>query len=393
MQVKTFEALTLKDAIKQIKKEFGSEAVIVSTREKPIAGASRGSVVEVTAAIPESHRAGGSGRSITPTSPELNHAIEKLTSIESRISHNHANLPSKSQFHSVETGLSEIKQLLLESLRDKDGSTLQNIPSHLVNLDRSLRSMGVEEIHVVSLIKYLRALPIPDDVAKNGPEALEEHGRSQAMRWMLKRLKIAPRWTLMAGTQSVQAFVGPAGSGKTSVIAKIAAQYVSRENAKVAIFSCDTKRLAATEQLRLYAKILGIPFVAISSPQEIAERALEHRDRELILVDTAGRNTKNESDLSEFADLRSKQIPVDMHLVLSATEKATQLDRAVRCFAPLGLQSLIFSRLDESWTFGDVFNLGTKWSLPLSFFSLGPQIPEDLERATRERVIERIFGL
>jgi len=349
--------------------------------------------VEVTAAVPENKRSQGGSRMTTSGASDLNIALDKLSSIENRLTHSQSNLPTKNQVQSLETGLIELKQLLLESLRDKDGSTLQNIPAHLVNLDRSLRAMGVDESHVVGLIKYLRALPLADDTVKSGPEAVEEHVRSQAMRWMLKRLKIAPRWTLMAGTQSVQAFVGPAGSGKTSMIAKIAAQYVTKENAKVAIFSCDTKRLAATEQLRLYAKILNVPFVALSSPQEIADRALEHRDAVLILVDTPGRNTKSEADLGDFDALRSKQIPVDMHLVLSATEKSTQLDRAVRCFAPLGLQSLIFSRLDESWTFGDVFNLGTKWSVPLSFFSLGPQIPEDLERATRERVIERIFGL
>jgi len=393
MQVKTFEALSFKDAVKQIKKEFGPDAVIVSTREKPIDGATHGNIVEVTAAVPESKRFGGSAKAQSTFAPDFTQAVEKLGAIENKIAHNHANLPSKHQFHSLETGLGEIKQLLLESLRDKDGSTLHNIPAHLVNIDRTLRTMDIDQTHVVALIKYLKAMPIPDDVIKNGPDSLEEHCRSQSMRWMLKRLKIAPRWTLMAGTQSVQGFVGPAGSGKTSTIAKIAAHYVSKENAKVAIFSCDTKRLASTEQLRLYAKILNVPFVALSSPNEIAERALAHRDRELILVDTPGRNTRSENELSDFESLRSKQVPVDLHLVLSATEKAQQLDRAVRCFAPLGIQSLVFTRLDESWTFGDVFNLGTKWSLPLSFFSLGSQIPDDLERATRERVIERIFGL
>lgn len=393
MQVKTFEAISFKDAVKQIKKEFGSDAVIISTKEKPLEGSSRGTVVEVTAAMPESHRPGATAKPTTQAMSELSTAIDRLNGIDSRISAVQGNLATKTQAQAIETGLAELKMMLLETLRGRNGSTVENLPFHLVNIDRQLRVMGVDESHVVALVKHLKSLPMPDDVVKNGNDALEEHSKSQAIRWMLKKLKVAPRWTLMSGTQTVQAFVGPCGSGKTSVIAKLAAHYVGKERAKVAIFSCDTDRLAGTESLRLYAKILGIPFVPLSDLSELQDKVLQHRDRELILIDTPGRSVRADGDTSTLSGLRSGKIPVDLNLVVAATEKSDHLDRSLRTFAPLGLQSLIFTKFDDSWTFGDVFNLSVKWSVPLSFFSTGTNVPDDLERATRERVVERIFGL
>lgn len=112
-----------------------------------------------------------------------------------------------------------------------------------------------------------------------------------------------------------------------------------------------------------------------------------------MLIDTAGVSPKNPAAITALSELKANGMPVDFHLCLSATSKESQVEQEIRAFLNLGINSLIFSKLDESWAFGEIFNASRKWSIPLSFFSIGQQIPDDIERSTRERVIERIFGL
>ncbi|MFN9969176.1 MAG: hypothetical protein ACK58T_04685, partial [Phycisphaerae bacterium] len=222
MHVKIFEALTVKDAVKAVKREFGSDAVILSTREKISDGPEKLKVVEVTAATPQTERSiGGASRALHTEST----SDARLALLELKIQQLADSAATRSQYHSLETGLSELKALLLESLRGKDGSPLQNLPEALVPLDRTLRANGVADTNIASLMKHLRTLAIDSDQARAGGSALEDFYKTNAMRWMLKRIKIAPRWALSPGSAMVQAFVGPPGSGKTSLVAQIAAQY------------------------------------------------------------------------------------------------------------------------------------------------------------------------
>ena len=112
-----------------------------------------------------------------------------------------------------------------------------------------------------------------------------------------------------------------------------------------------------------------------------------------VLVDTAGRSPKSKGNLKDLLTLKKMERPIDFHLVMSLTEKETQMDRTIRSFSKVGIQSFLFSKLDETWSYGNIFNLTQKWGVPLSYFGIGQKIPENIERATRERVVERIFGL
>lgn len=396
MQVKTFEALTFRDAVKQIKKEFGQDAVILGTKQKPMGAAGQGNMVEVTAAAPESSRSvSGASRSKEQhaSSASLNETIDRISALEAKISTQQSHIATRRQIQSLETGMAEIKLLLFEFLRNKEGSLLHNLPEHIAPIEMQLRLMGISETYTAELLKHLKSTPIPEEIRKQGSEAIEQHSRAQAMRWMLRRLKIAPRWTLMQGSQVVQVFVGASGSGKSALVAKLAAQYHSKEKNKVLVISYDTMRLAAADQMRLYCKIIGVPFLVANEAAEVSKHIVANRDVELILVDTSGRATKSDSAPTDLLALKSADTGADFHLVLSATERDSQLERSIKYFSQMGIQSASFTKLDECWTYGDIFNQALRWSLPLSFFGTGPSVPDDLERATRERVVERIFGL
>lgn len=384
MDVKTYEAFTMKDAVKAVKRELGQDAVIISTRERASAeGGNRVFEVKAAAATKSSHQNGASYSShVVPPLGDLGPIERKLAALIEEG-------PTKDQVNGLETGLREIKSLLIETLRSKDDSVLRDLPDHIVPLDRQLRAMGVDETYIADMVKHLRKLP---DV-KGDIDTLEEHVRANAIRWMMKRLSVAPKWTPMSGATSLQAIVGPSGAGKTALVGKLAAQYHIKGKANVRVISTDSQRLAAADQMRVFCKIINVPFHDVARPEDVRDVIKAHSDAELILIDTCGSSLRNDRQVQQLKFFEDDGIPVDFHLCLSVTEKQDQMDRAVRHFAPLGLQSLAFSKIDESWSFGEIFNLSRKWSLPLSFFSTGPQIPDDLERATRERVVERIFGL
>ncbi len=393
MIVKSFEGLTMKDAMRAVKKEFGSDAVILSTAEKAIAGSDT-KIIEVRAAAPETKKLNGAvfnGQQSNTAS--MKEAGERLNIIDTKITRLAETVPTKSNFQNLEGSLEEIRFLLLEALKTKEGSLIEGLPDHLISIERTLRLTRISEKEIAELLKFLQALPAPTEKELASFESKEDYFRTHAIRWMLKRIKVYPRWDNLRDTTAVQVFVGPSGSGKTTTIGKIAAHYSRKEKAKVLLVSFDQMKLAATEQMRIYAKVIDCPFVAISDVAELERVLVEHSDTKLVLVDTSGRYPRHEDQVADLMELRSSNIPVDFHLVLSLTEKEEHLDRAIRGFSPLSIASLLFCKLDESWTFGEIFNLSHRWSLPLSFFSHGQKVPDDLERASRERVIERIFGL
>lgn len=389
MDIKTFEAFSMKDAIKNVKKSLGADAVILSTREKASPDG-KGKLIEVTAAAAGSMRSvGGATASSSQSTGISAHLESQVEGLAIRLAALQDATPSKRQVEALESGLQEMKLLLIETLRGKDGSSLKDLPPAIVPVERQLRAMGVDDTSLADLIKHLRTLPEPETGAQP-----DEHYRDHAIRWMLRRVKIAPKWTVSSGgTTAVHALVGPAGAGKTAAVAKLAALYHLKEKVKVTVASFDHSRIAAADQMRIFCKIVGVPFVTISDEHDLKRKIADARDADLFLVDTAGVSAKSASGVEALGALKAVGIPVEFHLCLSVTEKETQLDQAIKGFAPLGIQSLLFTRLDESWSFGEIYNVSRRWSLPLSFFSIGPEIPQDIERATRERIIERIFGL
>jgi flagellar biosynthesis protein FlhF len=393
MIVKSFEGLTMRDAMRAVKREFGSEAVILSTHER-VLESSGAKFVEVRAAAAEEKKLNGAmAMPSSVGSAVIKEIADRMNIMDAKVTRISETIPSKANLQNIEGGIQELRGLLLDALRHKEGSIIEGLPDHLVAIERTLRLTQISDKNIIEVLKFLQGIPEPGDKEMASFESKNDYFKTHALRWMLKRIKIYPRWENLQDSPAVQIFVGPSGSGKTTTIGKIAAHYKRKEKLDVLLVSFDQMKLAATEQLRVYAKIISCPFVAITSAAELEKAILDHPESKLVLVDTSGRYPRHNDQLKDLCDLKSSTIPVDFHLVLSLTEKEEHLDRAIRGFSSLGIASVLFSKLDESWTFGEIFNLSHKWSLPLSFFSHGQKVPDDLERASRERVVERIFSL
>lgn len=171
---------------------------------------------------------------------------------------------------------------------------------------------------------------------------------------------------------------GPTGVGKTTTIAKLAAEQLFRYHRKVGLITSDTYRISAVEQLRTYASILNIPLEVIQSPGDIKRASQRLNDCDLILMDTAGRNYRNELLVSE---LQSLFCPVDhseTYLVLSMTSKSQDMKKITEHFSKYGLDKVIFTKLDETGSYGPIFNLIRDYPLQLSYMTNGQNVPDDL---------------
>jgi flagellar biosynthesis protein FlhF len=187
----------------------------------------------------------------------------------------------------------------------------------------------------------------------------------------------------------IEVFIGPPGVGKTTTIAKIAAQARATRAARLGLVAADGFRVGAVEQLRLYAEIIGSPFAIARSGHDLT-RAIDHLSGP-VLVDTAGRSPRDEG-AAEILDVLSRRQGVRRHLVLPASTPAVQARRVIAQFAPTRPDRLVLTRLDEVDTLAPLVDVLTESRLPVSYLADGQHVPEALRRATPEALTEWVLG-
>lgn len=187
-------------------------------------------------------------------------------------------------------------------------------------------------------------------------------------------------------------FAGPTGVGKTTTIAKIAATQSLWGNKKVVLMTADTYRIAAVEQLRTYAKILGIPIEIIADQKDMAGTLKKYREADLILMDTAGRSHYDDGRIGELRSLYEAFSPDAVHLVMAANIKYRDMLNVIDRMGVVPLSALLFTKLDETSTYGTILNVMRDFGLPASFFTIGQNVPNDIEVARGERFVDLLYG-
>lgn len=189
----------------------------------------------------------------------------------------------------------------------------------------------------------------------------------------------------------VVALVGPPGSGKTTTLVKLAVNYGLTSRRPVLLLSTDTYRVAAAEQLRCYAQILGVAFQVVETITALAQAIEENGGKEIIFIDTPGYGFGDIDNASGLAQFISTRPDIDPHLVLSSSMKSADLSRMIDSYEIFRPQRLLFTKLDETGSFGSILNEAARTGKPLSFFCNGQRIPEDIETASRGRLVELIL--
>ena len=187
-------------------------------------------------------------------------------------------------------------------------------------------------------------------------------------------------------------FVGPTGVGKTTTIAKLAAISALWERRKVLLLTADTYRIAAVEQLRTYAKILGVPMEVIFEPETVSEAIGKHPETDLVLLDTAGRSQKDTKRIEELASLYRAFRPDAVHLLIAANMKYRDMLDVVRKIGVVPITNLLFTKIDETSTYGALLDVVEDFERPVSFLTTGQNVPNDIEVATGARFIDILLA-
>lgn len=194
----------------------------------------------------------------------------------------------------------------------------------------------------------------------------------------------------------VVALIGPTGVGKTTTTAKLAAAFKLRHGRNVALITTDTYRIAAVDQLRTYANIIGLPLKVVMSPQEMAAAMVELAGYDVVLIDTAGRSQHNADRLEELAGFLEAARPDETHLVLSCASSEDVLIRTAEAFAPARPTRILFSKLDEAVNFGLIVNVirGVSERLgqtPVSYVTTGQEVPDHIEPGRADRLARMVL--
>ncbi len=353
MRIKKFTANNYADALEQVKNELGDDALIMSTRsikpDSPLSGLNAATKVEITAAV-EFKESG------------VSNFEEELDLDE-------------------ENGL-DIKSLIFNLLSEKSQAQTLGIKSSQFGIYSHLVKNGLDErLASKILIK-----------AKAESDAKPSKEKMRAMDLMKKIIPFKGEINLKTEGPKIVAFVGPTGVGKTTTIAKIAADYVIRKNKKVALVSLDTYRLGAVDQLEVYGDIMRLPVEVAEGSEELREIVKRHSDKDLILIDTTGRSHRDKDYSRQLKEIFDVVGGVETHLVLSVTAQEKQFISTYQQFLPIGVDRVLFTKLDEGLSFGSMFNFSVRNRIPLSYFTMGQNVPEDLEIAVPDKVISLIFN-
>ena len=366
MKVKTYRAPTLAEALAEVKNDLGREAVIVQTRrlrQGGFLGMMATEIVEVTAAVDTTlAKANKAGVARPPEpKPKENDADDaKMLAL-------HLELASmRKSLESVLEGRATAQKTTSEMQPEKKKSFLQEWArkNDLDPVAADALFYGIPNINSLSSELFQSRLR----------ERLIAHFQDVA------GIAVRPAYC------KAVALIGPTGVGKTTTVAKLAANFALKEKFRVALVTADTYRIAAVEQLKTYADLIGIPIDVVYTPQEMRSALYRHQDKQLVLIDTAGRSPSNQSQLAELEALLAVDDNIEKHLVLSATTKFTDCLEAVQRFQPSKPQKYLFTKLDEASNLGTLFNLMFHAPKTLSYITTGQNVPDDIELADPNRL-------
>lgn len=404
MIIKKFQAETEKEAILMAKEELGKDAIVTNIKTikpKGIYKFFRPSKVEITAAVDDT----------------VNYEEDSLlSSFQKLINENQSNKQTETRKEKViEKQLDKDENLFVDvkstysSEIEKRLDNLQNliekqIKPTLENANPSIEEDKSNENEYIKLIyKQMLINEVDEKYANqiiNEIEATLQKGASvdTVLTSIYQKivLKLGQPETIELGEKKTKFvfFIGPTGVGKTTTIAKIASGFKMNKNTKMALVTSDTYRIAAVEQLRIYANILGVPLKVIYSAEEMSQTKEEFEDYDIVLIDTAGRshkNTEQKDDLEALLGTVDDSMK-EIYLVLSATTKYKDLVRITETYSTIANYRIIFTKLDETICMGNILNVKMMTGSPLSYVAWGQNVPNDIGRLDAQFVAKKLLG-
>ncbi|MBF0475618.1 MAG: flagellar biosynthesis protein FlhF [Deltaproteobacteria bacterium] len=457
MEIKRYEAITMEEALRLVKEDLGSSAILLSSRElrdgKGQFGGFGRPMVEVTAASESdvsamrrrrSKRPAAGAAGCTPArfekleptpeadddvvtlthrvtdepveltqlfsgrpNPPINNGLRGSSDCDPRMQPVLAELAAikrtlitlcddnsdaRQKFGCLplETGLEDIDWL--SQFIARHSGVLKNTGFHpnLIKLYQGMLHFGVSEMVALKLLDRVN-----QKLSKTKQDD-PNYCRAFLAKMLTKIIKTTGPINL--GDPSgrslnpvMAAFVGPTGVGKTTTIAKLAAKFAFEQNRKVGFITIDTYRIAAVEQLKIYANIIGAPVEVVASPREMTSAITKLKRKDVILIDTAGRSHHDPSQLEELKKFFPGNFGGDIFLTMSATTKDDDLGQIIQAYKLIPVKGVVVTKLDETRCFGPILNQIISRGIPLAYMTTGQKVPEDILTATPENTAEFIL--
>jgi flagellar biosynthesis protein FlhF len=378
--LKTFKAKTMADALAQVKREFGKDAVIYHTKtatEGGVMGIGSHQYVEISAANGEFSLPGDSPTTTVATrsgkSPRADAARRTMNRADR--DNSNATRDGRDTPVSLSNDIASLKNAVAELVRESRQREDPTLPDRLQDAYRTLIQAQVARDVAGQLVRRLRSEL--SDHQLTDAEAV----RAKLASYVESMLPTAPSTKLAAVCGPVViALVGPTGVGKTTTIAKLAANYRLRENRKVGLITIDTHRIGAADQLRTYADIINVPLEVAAVPDDTRAAITRMSDCDVVLIDSAGTCGSDDSFMNELRAHLEEAKPHEVHLVLSSTMSPPVLAHQIERFRPAGVNRVIFSKLDEAVGFGMMLGALECADVRLSYVTTGQTVPDDIER-------------
>ncbi|MEC2053822.1 flagellar biosynthesis protein FlhF [Peribacillus psychrosaccharolyticus] len=379
MKVKKYVASSMSEAMKKIREELGSDAVILSS--KPVfshgfIGFFKKRSIEVIAGIEP------------PSKKPIQKQKQKKLPDKPADAHLASSIKIEKQLKSSDSAQVElVKEIAdIKNMMKGLGKTNTFYPLPLQPVSKILIEQEVDPfLHEELLEKLVNKWH-------------ENHGTSDAgtvCGWLnaelVAKLSGIPNWGVTFQKKFIN-FVGPTGVGKTTTLAKAAADSILIHNKKVAFITTDTYRIAAIEQLKKYAEILNVPVEVAYNLEDFKRAAERFAEYDLIFIDTAGRNFRNREyvkDLSRVIDFTTE---METYLVLSLTSKEKDMTDIYQQFSLIEIKQVIFTKADETSTYGTMLNFINQHQLGVAYLTYGQDVPNDIEQASPELIVKTILG-
>jgi len=370
----------MQEALALVRQEMGPDAAVLHTRQvrRRILGLFPGrQEIELTA----SREVAVPSRLPPPAEAERTRELSRLSDRAGVRANEDARLS-----HQVQTQLSSLQALVKDLCRRSKRDAHGDWPEELFRLFAELLDADFCEEIARELVERLRYDPRSADVA----DAMLLKARLAGM--LEDELRTFGPIRLSPGRMRVAALIGPTGVGKTTTIAKLAANFRLKEKRRVGLITLDTFRIAAVEQLRTYAEIIDLPMFVVSSAREMHEALERLNHLDLVLIDTAGRSPRDEIRIQELKMLLNGAAD-EIHLVLSSVSATRTLEDTAARFAVVGPTALIMTKLDEADSLGGVLPVLRSSGLPLSYVTDGQNVPDDIAVAEARKLARLMLRL
>jgi flagellar biosynthesis protein FlhF len=389
MKIRRYIAKNTQEAILKVKMDLGSEALILNTkkvRKKGIMGLFSKPMIEVLAAVDEYNGQKHENDAQKDQGQQLHSKTVEKTNFDEK----------EEKIANLENKISNIEDML------------QKLYSQVKTEDKAFTGNGTEakgrqnsrtaELFFNNLIKNevdaQLARKLTDLAqARLGPNA-GVNDMAMQLSGIISGLLGKPD-TIKPGTEgkpTVVIFVGPTGVGKTTTLAKIAANYLLNQNKSIGLITADTYRIAAVEQLRTYAEILGIPVSVVYTPAEIKEAISTYSDKDIVLIDTAGRSHRDKAQFEELKAMITESDADEIYLVLSAATSMRSYREILDNYSFLKDYKLIFTKTDETPVMGIILNARYITGKSLSYITTGQSVPDDIETVNVDKITKNLIG-